>query len=168
MKKIMIINASPHRHGNCDLLCSEFGRGALTNGDNEVIRIDLLDKKYDYYGEAQADDGFNQAAHQMMDSNVIVMATPVYFYNMSGQLKVFLDRLLPYSSQIHDKDFYFILTSAFGKKAMEPAAETLYGFTDSLADSEIRGIVYGYGVGHPGDVLNHPAMREVYEIAAGL
>lgn len=168
MKKIVIINSSPRKNGNCDLLCTEFGRAAVMNGENEVVRIDLMEKDYDYYGEELPEDDMASVAHALMDSNVIVLATPLYFYNMSGQLKVFMDRLLPYFLDIQDKDFYFFLTAATPKAAMESAVDSLYGFTDSLPGANVKGVVYGYSVSGKGDILSHPAMREVLKIASEL
>ena len=43
-KKVLIISGSPRLHGNSDILCDEFKRGALEAG-NEVEKIRLSDKK---------------------------------------------------------------------------------------------------------------------------
>ena len=48
----------------------------------------------------------------MVDADVIVLATPVYFYSMAGQLKVFIDRCVPRYTEMANKEFYFILTAA--------------------------------------------------------
>lgn len=165
MKKIVIVNSSPRINGNCDILCSEFGRGAVNVG-NEVVRINLKDQDFDFYAEEQRPDDIEGLAHELMDANVIVLATPVYFYSMSGQMKTFIDRMMPYFSDLHDKDFYFILTSAVNKKEMEPTAESLYGFTDCLPDSNVVHVTYGANVSQKGDIMNTPAFKEVFEIAS--
>lgn len=166
MKKIVIVNSSPRAQGNCDLLCSEFGRGALSAG-NEVVRIDLKDQNYDFYKEEQQEeDDIAGIAGELQDAGVIVLATPVYFYSMSGQMKTFIDRMMPYFMNLHDKDFYFILTSAVNKKEMEPTVESLYAFTDCLPDSNVVHVTYGSNVSQKGDILNSPAYREVFELAS--
>lgn len=165
MKKIVIVNSSPRLNGNCDILCSEFGRGALNVG-NEVVRINLKDQDFDFYSEEQREDDIEGIAHEMMDANVIVLATPVYFYSMSGQLKTFIDRMMPYFTNMTNKDFYFILTSAVNKKEMEPTVESLYGFTDCLPDSHVIHVTYGANVSQKGDIMDTPAFKEVFEIAS--
>lgn len=166
MKKIVIVNSSPRVSGNCDLLCSEFGRGALTNQENQVIRIDLKDAAIDFYREEQQEDDITQIAAQLLDSNVIVLATPVYFYNMSGLMKTFIDRMMPYFSEMSGKEFYFILTAAINRSEMEPTVDSLLGFTDSLPDSRVTHVIYANNVSEKGAVMNHPAFAEAFEIAS--
>lgn len=164
MKKIVIVNSSPRTNGNCDILCTEFGRGAMVGG-NEVVRFDLKDKNIDCYREDNKADDADQIAQEMIASNVIVLATPVYFYNMSGSMKTLIDRMMPYFSSMGGKDFYFILTAAINRKEMEQTVDSLCGFTDSLPDSNLVHVIYGSNVSQKGDVLNHPAFREAYEVA---
>lgn len=166
MKKIVIVNSSPTRGGNCDLLCMQFSKGAATTPENEITLIDLKDQQFDFLREDQVEDDADKAARALIDSNVIVLATPVYFYNMSGMLKAFIDRMTPYFSQISGKDFYFILTAAINRSEMESTVESLYGFTDSLPDSNVVRTIYGFNVSRKGDVLAHPAYQEVFDIAS--
>ncbi len=166
MKKIVIVNSSPRINGNCDILCSEFGRGAVMNEGNEVSRIDLKDLNVDFYREEQEEDDLDNVAHQMMEADVIVLATPVYFYNMSGMMKTLIDRMMPYFTRIADKDFYFILTAAVNRSEMEATSEALQGFTDSLPNSNLVHVFYGNNVSQKGDVMDRPIINEVFEIAS--
>lgn len=70
---------------------------------------------------------------KMIAADVIVLATPVYFYSMSGQMKTMIDRTLPCYTAIKNKDFYLIATAAAGAESMERAIESLRGFTDCPA-----------------------------------
>lgn len=166
MKKIVIVNSSPRADGNCDLLCTQFYKGAMTHPDNEVIRIDLKDKNFDFFREEQAADDLDEAVNVLLDSNVVVLATPVYFYNMSGMMKTFIDRMTPHFANMDGKEFYYILTAAVNRKEMEQTVEALNGFTDSLNDSQVAGIVYGSNVSQKGDILDHPAYQEVFDLAS--
>lgn len=166
MKKIVIVNSSPRVHGNCDILCSEFGRGALMNAENEVVRIDLKDADMDFYREEQEADDLDRIAEQLLSSNVIVLATPVYFYNMSGLMKTFIDRMMPYFTQLGGKDFYFILTAAINRSEMEATVDSLCGFTDSLPDSNVVHVIYANNVSDKGAVMQHPAFSEAFETAS--
>ena len=58
------------------------------------------------------DDDMREILEKMVNADVIVMATPVYFFTMSGQMKMLIDRTTPRFSEIKDKEFYFIFTAA--------------------------------------------------------
>lgn len=91
MKNILLLSASPRKGGNSDLLCEQFMKGAVEAG-HQVEKIFLRDKKINYCvgcglcvdnkGICSQKDDMYQVAQKMIDADVIVMATPVYFlYN---------------------------------------------------------------------------------------
>ena len=95
-KKVLILSSSPRRGGNSDTLCDEFMRGAIESG-NEAEKFFLRDKTIHYctgcstcslHGKPcpQKDDAA-EIIEKMVAADVIVMATPVYFYTMSAQMK---------------------------------------------------------------------------------
>lgn len=101
----------------------------------------------------------------MIRSDVIVMATPVYFYTMSAQMKTLIDRCCGRYTEMGNKEFYFIATAAEGdRKLMERTIDTFQGFLDCLENPVIKGVVYGAGVWHTGEINDKPAMREAYEM----
>ena len=114
-KKVLVISASPRKGGNSDILCDEFIRGAKDAG-NETEKIFLKDKKINYctgcgfcntndYTECSQKDDMAEILDKMVEADVIVMATPVYFYTMNGQMKTFIDRCCSRYTHITDKDF---------------------------------------------------------------
>ena len=120
-KKVLILSSSPRRGGNSDTLCDEFMRGA-TESDHEVEKIFLRDKTIHYctgcstcslYQKPcpQKDDAA-EIIEKMVNADVIVMATPVYFYTMSAQMKTLIDRCCGRYTEMNDKEFYFIVTAA--------------------------------------------------------
>ena len=115
MKKILILSSSPRRGGNSDTLCDEFLRGAIESG-NEAEKIFLRDKNINYctgcsvcsmYGKPcpQKDD-MSEIVEKMLAADVIVMATPVYFYTMSAQMKTLIDRCCARYTEIKNKEFF--------------------------------------------------------------
>lgn len=102
----------------------------------------------------------------MVEADVIVLATPVYFYTMCAQLKTLIDRSCPRYTAISNKEFYFILTAAdTNRSAMNRTLESLRGFTeDCLEGSREKGVLLGLGVMDRGMVKNTPAYREAYEM----
>lgn len=173
-KKVLILSSSPRREGNSDVLCDEFLRGAREAG-HAVEKIFLGDKTVRYctgcsvcsmYGKPcpQRDDAA-QIVQQMIDADVIVMATPVYFYTMCAQMKAMIDRCCARYPEIRNKEFYFILTAAETNRAMmERTVEGFRGFLDCLENPVEKGVVYGVGVWKTGEIVNKPAMQEAFEM----
>ena len=177
-KKVVIFSSSPRKGGNSDRLCDEFMRGAQEAG-NEVSKVRLADKHINYctgcsvcsiYGKPcpQKDDAA-ELVQQMIDADVIVMATPVYFYTMSAQMKTLIDRTCARYLEIRDKEFYFIIAAAEeDKAAMERTIDGFRGFLDCLEGAAECGVVYGVGAWKVGEIENTPAPREAYEMGKGI
>ena len=101
---------------------------------------------------------------KMVAADVIVMATPVYFYTMSAQMKTLIDRCCGLYTEMNDKEFYFIVTAAEDdKEKMMRTVDTFQGFLDCLENPTIKGVVFGLGVWHVGEIKGNPAMQEAYE-----
>jgi len=173
-KKVLVLSSSPRRGGNSDLLCDQFVKGAREAG-HPVEKIFLKDKKINYCtgcglcvdkkGQCSQKDDMAQTLEKMIAADVIVMATPVYFYTMCGQMKTLIDRCCSSYTQITGKDMYFIITAADGnKQALERTVEEFRGFTSCLDGITEKGIVYGAGAWGVGDIKKSPAMREAYEM----
>ena len=97
MKNVLILSGSPRKGGNSDLLCDEFMRGAKENG-NQVAKINVADQKIspcracyfcrDHSGECIYKDDMQKILQAMIDADVLVLASPVYFYSINAQLKI--------------------------------------------------------------------------------
>lgn len=173
-KNILVISASPRKGGNSDLLCDQLIKGVQTAG-HQVEKIFLRDKKINYCtgcgtcfnGEKpcpQKDD-MTEVLEKMVTADVIVMATPVYFYTMNGQMKTLIDRTCARYTEITNKEFYFIMTAAdSGKSAMERTLEEFRGFTVCLDGAEEKHVIYGTGVWQKGEVIGKTVMKEAFEI----
>lgn len=172
MKKVLILSSSPRRGGNSDTLCDEFLRGA-TEAGNDAEKIFLRDKTINYctgcsmgslHGKPcpQRDDAA-EVIGKMLAADVIVMGTPVYFYTMSAQMKTLIDRCCGPYTEMRNKEFYFIVTAAEDdKEKMLRTVDTFQGFLDCLENPTVKGIVYGLGVWHAGDIKGNPAIQEAY------
>lgn len=173
-KNVLVISASPRRGGNSDLLCGRFVDGAREAG-HETEKIFLKDYKIGFcqgcgvcntaHACVQKDD-MGPLLDKMVRADVIVLATPVYFYSMDGQLKTFIDRTVARYTEISNKDFYFILSAAdTDKKNLSRTVEALRGFTEDCLDgAREKGIVYGVGAWQMGEVKGTRAYDEAYEM----
>ena len=102
---------------------------------------------------------------KMVEADVIVMATPVYFYTMCGQMKTLIDRTCSRYTEITNKDFYFIVTAAdTNNQAMERTLEEFRGFTNCLDGATEKGIIYGTGAWNIGDIKKSNAMKKAFEM----
>ena len=173
-KNVLILSGSPRKGGNSDLLCDQFMLGAKEAG-NQAEKIFLGDKEINYCiacdtckrnGDiCDQDDDMAEILNKMITSDVIVMATPVYFYTMDAQMKTLIDRTYSRYMEIRNKDFYFIVTAAVTRKqALERTIEGFRGFTSVLSGSKEKGIVYGTGAWNIGDIKSSSAMKEAYEM----
>lgn len=173
-KNILVISSSPRKGGNSDTLCDRFVAGAEAAG-HQAEKLFLKEQTIHYCTGCGAcvktsrcvqKDDMAAILDKMIAADVIVMATPVYFYSMAGQLKSFIDRCCARYREISGKDFYFILTAADDRKAaMKQTVEALRGFTSCLSDAKEKGVIYGLGVWERGDIQKSPAMQEAYELA---
>jgi len=177
-KNVVVLSGSPRRGGNSDLLCDQFAEGASKAGNN-VEKIFIRDKKINYCTGCgtcfngnkpcpQKDD-MTGVLDKMIAADVILMATPVYFYTMNGQMKTLIDRTCARYTEINNKEFYFIITAADEhKKSLERTLEEFRGFTYCLEGAKERGIVYGTGLWEKGEVLNKPIMKEAYQMGLAI
>ena len=177
-KKVLILSSSPRRGGNSDTLCDEFMRGAVEAG-NEAEKIFLRDKTIHYctgcstcslHGKPcpQKDDAAD-VINRMLEADVIVMATPVYFYTMSAQMKTLIDRCCGLYTQMTGKEFYFIVSAAEdNKQKMLRTIDTFQGFLDCLENPSVKGTVFGLGVWQVGEIKGNPAMAEAYEMGRNI
>lgn len=175
MKRVLLISSSPRKNGNSDLLCDQFQKGANDAG-HRAEKIFLAERRIHYCTGCGAcanatrpcvqKDDVAEILEKMVESDVIVLATPVYFYSMSAQLKTLIDRSCPRYTAISNKEFYFILTAAdTNRAAMNRTLESLRGFTeDCLEGSREKGILLGLGVMGRGEVKDTPVYREAYEM----
>lgn len=162
-KKVLIISSSPRKGGNSDTLCDKFAQGAKETG-NIVEKIFLKDKKINYctgcgfcntndYGGCSQKDDMPEILEKIINSDVIVLATPVYFYTMCGQMKTFIDRFCSRYTHIEGKDFYYIMTAADGNPhAMDRVLVEFDGLMACLPNPHVKGQLIATGVWQKGDV----------------
>ncbi len=174
MKKVLILSGSPRKGGNSDLLCDEFMRGAIESG-NEVEKIRVADKKIapcracDYCkksgGKCAVADDMADVLQKMIDADVIVLASPVYFYSIDAQLKAVIDRTVARWLEVKNKEFYYIATCADEEKqSAERTFECFRGYADCVEGAEEKGVIYGVGAYEKGAVKNTPALAQAYQM----
>jgi multimeric flavodoxin WrbA len=102
-KKILVLTGSPRNGGNSDLMADAFIRGAQANG-HDVVKVKTDEKIvrgckacracYSKGAACVFDDDFNEIAPLLENSDVVAVATPVYWYTFPAQLKVVIDKMV--------------------------------------------------------------------------
>lgn len=174
-KKVLAIVSSPRKNGNTELLVDEFVKGAQEAG-HEAEKICLREKKIAPClaceaclrngGTCVQKDDMTEILPKLIDADVIVLSTPVYYYSICAQLKAMIDRTLPIGAdggKMRGKEFYFITTAADAPHAMERTMADLQGFADCVPGSVVKGKVYGQAFG-VGEIRGKAAMQEAYTL----
>jgi multimeric flavodoxin WrbA len=171
-KRTFLISSSPRKNANSDILCDEFMKGAQEAG-HSVEKIRLADSHINYCtgccacignpGSCIQADDMNGILQKILDADVLVFASPIYFHSFNGHMKTFMDRVCPIYPLIHDKDVYFIVAAAGGNLPVENAFKTFRVFTDCL-DVEEKGTVAVTGVWSEGGVRGKRALKDAYEM----
>lgn len=152
--------------------------GAKASGHN-VDKIFLNDKKIHYCvgcgycfkneGKCSQNDDMVDIYNKMIKADIIVMATPIYFYTMNGQMKTLIDRLCPIYRKVVNKEFYFIMTSAdTTEDAMSRALEEFRGFTYCLDGANEKGILCGTSLWDYGDVKKSNYLEKAYNMGRAI
>ena len=172
-KKVLILSGSPRKGGNSDLLCDEFLRGAAEAG-HETEKIFIRDKKIGYCNACYAcrensvcilKDGMQEVLDRMHWADVIVMASPVYFYSIDAQMKAVIDRSLAQWTKLPDKEFYYIMTAADEEdSAFDTTLACFRGFAVCLHGSQEKGVIRGGGLYEAGAARSSRYMEEAYNM----
>lgn len=172
MKKVLVVSSSPRRGGNSDSLADEFIRGAESVGC-AVEKIFLADYSINYCtgcgvcfscNRCFQHDDMALLLDKLVQAETIVLATPVYFYNVSAQLKTFIDRCCPRYHEIKDKDFYYILAQGEPQEyLMDRAVTALRSFSIHCLDGAVeKGILRATGVYLIGEIQKTKYLKQAY------
>lgn len=173
-KRVLILSGSPRKGGNSDLLCDEFARGAQEAG-HDVEKLRVAAKKVApcsacYYcrshgGACVYKDDMADILQKMIDADVLVLASPVYFYSIDAQLKAVIDRTVARWLEVKNKEFYYIVTMADEAHASADTTLACFrGYADCVEGAVEKGVLIGSGVYEPGIVKASPAMKQAYEM----
>ena len=173
-KMVLIISSSPRKGGNSETLAAAFAKGAEEVG-NRIETVYLREKQYGFcrgcfaclkLGHCVIQDDAVEIAAKMHDADVLVFATPVYYYCVSGQLKTILDRANP----LFDTDYAFTkayLLAAAAEDApetFEGAEKAVQGWVDCFPRCALVGTVFAGGVNNTGEIAGHAALEQAYRM----
>ena len=169
-KTVLIVSSSPRKNGNSETLADAFAKGAREAG-HSVETVRLREKQLGFckgclacskLGRCVIQDDAVGIAAKMHDADVLVFATPVYYYSVCGQLKTMLDRANPlFGSDYAFTEAYLLATAAeSGRSTFDGAKKAVQGWVDCFSRCTLAGTVFAGGVNGVGDIAGHPALEQ--------
>lgn len=177
-KNVLIISTSPRKNGNSQRLAQAFYDGAVAGG-HRVEMISLCDQTINFckgcmachkLGHCVIQDDANAIVEKMFDADVIVFATPIYYYEMSGQMKTMIDRSNPlYETEYKFREIYFLSTAAEDEENVDARALCgLEGWIECFPKAKLKGSVFAGGVNTVGEIQDHPALQKAFEMGKAI
>lgn len=176
--RITVIEGSPHREGSSNMLAKEFIRGAEEAG-HEVRVFDAAHSKIGpcrgcdacgMSGPCVQKDDMTAIRESLLDSDMVVFVSPLYYFGLSAQIKTVIDRFYAFNGQLSSKHLRSALIVAawdsndWTMRDVEAHYDTLcryLGFRD-------EGKVLGTGCGTPGMTSRSRFMKDAYELGRNL
>ena len=173
MKKVLIISTSLRNNSNSEELAKSFFDGAKVNNDVELIS--LKNKTINFCKGCLAcgklhkcviKDDSNEIVEKMANADVIVWATPVYYYSMSGLMKTMIDRANPlYSIDYKFREVYLLATATEDESyTPEGTIKGVQCWIDCFENVKLKDVLFVGGVTDPSDIINNPKLKEAYEM----
>jgi multimeric flavodoxin WrbA len=183
-KKAVILIGSPRARGNCAALADRVGKGIEDSGGAvELVRLHGMDIRpctacdscqKDEDSGCVVEDDMQKLYPLLREADGLVVASPVYWFTVSAQTKLFMDRCYafggPGGHAFKGKRIGIILTYGDVDPFRSGAVNALRTFQDAYGyiGAEIRGMVYGSALG-PGEITkNRALMAEAYELGKSL
>ena len=171
--KILIISGSHRKGGNTELLAEAFAKGAAAHHHVEIVSV--RDYKvnpclgcnacFKTNGVCAQKDDMTILYEKMSQADMLVIASPVYFYGISAQLKAVIDRFHnPIRDTFHIKKMALLLVGAATLPELFDAILAEYNLCLNFFNIEDAGKVLVRGVKDKGDINNTNALNEAYKL----
>ena len=173
-KKVLIISTSMRPNSNSEILAKAFADGAGTSG-NDVEIVSLKNKSIGFckgcfacqkLGHCIIKDDANSITEKLLNADVIVWATPIYYYEMSGQMKSMIDRANPlFPLDYRFRDVYLLTTAAEDEEYVdEGAVKGVQGWIDCFEKARFAGKFFAGGFTAPKEIEDSTKLKEAFEM----
>jgi multimeric flavodoxin WrbA len=153
---VLFISSSPRQGGNSDRIGDQFALGAQSRG-HHVEKISLVGKTLHFCtacehcqssgGQCVFRDDVAPLLDKMVAADILLLSTPVYFYNMVGSMKTLIDRSFAKYTQVTNKKVFLVVTGAdTNEKNLELTMRGLEAYVDLLPGSTVAGRILGHGL----------------------
>ena len=179
MSKVLVITTSLRARSNSDILAERMIAGARDAG-HEVEQISLKGKDIRFCigclscqktQKCVLKDDAIWITEKVKNADTLVFVTPIYYYEMSGQMKTLLDRMNSlYPSDYRFRKIYLLTTAAEDESYVpEKAVSGLQGWVDCFEKAELAGSLFLGRINNPGEALERKdALNDAYEFGKAL
>ena len=179
MSNVLVITTSLRARSNSDILAERMIAGARDAG-HEVEQISLKGKEIRFCigclscqktQKCVLKDDAVWITEKVKNADTLVFVTPIYYYEMSGQMKTLLDRMNSlYPSDYRFRKIYLLTTAAEDESHVpEKAVSGLQGWVDCFEKAELAGSLFLGGINNPGEALERKdALNDAYEFGKAL
>lgn len=174
MKKVIVISTSLRPGSNSHAMAEQFAKGAEDAG-HQVEFVSLRGKEIKFCvgclscqktGACVIKDDVPAIMESVLNADVVCWATPIYYYEMSGQMKTLIDRMnAMYPKDYRFRDVYLLTTAAENEEFVPKRAEGgLTGWIDCYGKSALKGHLFCGGVGGPNEIAGNAKLQEAFEL----
>ena len=175
---ILILSGSPRKDGNTELLAEAFAKGAAAHHHVEILSVrdyrvnPCLGCNVCFVSESNSctqKDDMSIIYEKMNQADMLVIASPVYFYGITAQLKAVIDRFHnPIRDTFHIKKMALLLVGAASLPELFDAILTEYNLCLNFFDIEDVGKVLVRGVKDKGDIKETRYLEDAYQLGASI
>ncbi len=176
--KIVVLEGSPNVNGSSNMLAKKFVKGATEAGHS----VEVIDAAHanihpctgciycGYEGPCSQDDDVNEIRQKILEADMMVFVTPLYYYGMSAQLKTLIDRFCAFNSSINRKNMKSaLLTVAWNNDSWTfDSLESHYDTLVRYLNLNDQGRVLGRGCGTPSMTKHSRYPQEAYLLGKSL
>lgn len=170
---ILVITGSPRKNGNTEIMAEVFAQSATEAGHTVTVRK-LSDNKVDpciackycftHDGVCVQNDDMNDILKDLNQADMLVLASPIYWFDVSAQTKCFIDRMYAFAKKgFHLKSIAMLLNS--GADGVYDAAESQLRSIASYLKWEIKGIIKIPNLKEKGSIKDAKELDQVREFA---
>ncbi len=176
--KVTVITGSPHKKGTSNLLAEKFIEGAKEAG-HEVSRFDAAFENVkpcmaceycsSHEGECVHNDSMNTLSKKLLETDLIVFVTPLYYFGMSAQIKAVIDRFHAINAKIAGKKKTMLLATSYGANdwTME-ALEKMYESILRYLGWQDTGKLFAIGCPVRGVIEQSDYPQQAYEMGKAI
>lgn len=173
---IMVVTGSPRKGGNTEIMADVFAESARTTGHTVTVKnlsqlkvAPCIACKYcfSHNGECVQKDDMNGILKELDQTDLLVLASPIYWFDVSAQTKCFIDRMYALGKRgFHIQSIAMLLNS--GADNVYAAAEAQLKAISTYLKWEIKGIIKAPNMTEKGSVQNSPELQKVRDFAVSL